>query len=100
MGMEHVQEDLIDHINGTVAKKKVPPHGRVCIIEVVEAIAKNAPQQISPSCGVALVNALIGCLEDSDPKVREAACSAVSAFVAYGKRVRSWSCGAIRLLAD
>src|SRR5690606_30703166 len=24
MAMEHVQDDLIDHINGTVAKKKVP----------------------------------------------------------------------------
>lgn len=90
MAMEHVQDDLVEHINGTVAKKKVPPHGRVCVIEVVEAIAKDAPQQISPACAIALVNALIGCLEDSDPNVRERACSALSAFVGYGKRVRDY----------
>lgn len=87
MAMDHVQDDLVEHINGTVAKKKVPPHGRVCIIETVEAIAKDAPQQISPACALALVNAMISCLEDSDPKVREAACAALTAFVGFGKRL-------------
>src|SRR3546814_1589198 len=50
----------------------LPIYGRVCVIEIVETIAKDAPQQISPGCALSLVNALISCLEDRDLKVREA----------------------------
>jgi hypothetical protein len=62
--LEQDQEDLVEHIRGTVGQKKVPPHARVCVIEVVGFVVKQAPAHMPHACAPAFVNALLSCVED------------------------------------
>jgi hypothetical protein len=81
-------EDVMEHIRN----KKIPPHGRVCLMEFV--ITSMTPSddgscsadKFANDCLKPLAESMISCCEDSDPKVRDAA---GNGLVALAKVVKS-----------
>ena len=78
-------DSLADDVLAHLRDKKVPPHGRVCMMEFLSGAltpgaATDARERISTDSLKGVADALVGCCEDSDPKVREVSAHCLALF--------------------
>lgn len=67
-----------------ILKGKNPPHAKICIIELLEFIIQAAIPCNGETSSI-MVNNLLQCCEDSDPKVRESSVKALRAMASASK---------------
>lgn len=72
-------ESMSEYVNEQIANKKVPAHARIGLNEFVLQNATEVPDKFSNDSLKPLCEALAGCAEDPDPKVRETTASALAA---------------------
>lgn len=79
-------ESLYEDFNEQIRSKKVPTHGRVCLLEFVISGMREIPEKFATEQLKGIADMFISCCEDSDPKIREVC---TLALVALGPLVRS-----------
>ncbi len=76
IAFEPLLEDICEHIRN----KKIPPHGRCCLLDFVMHALSALPEKVSADCMKPLAEAIISSCDDSDPKVRESCCSTLASL--------------------
>ncbi|KAJ1416447.1 armadillo-type protein [Ochromonadaceae sp. CCMP2298] len=90
--LDCINDDLIEFL----ASKKSPPHGRVCLLEVVLQVCGTLPEKVGSDMLKPLALALLEESEDSDPKVREAVVQALGGVAKLAKSRGRLAAGAYK----